>query len=153
MTMLAECLPVISIPKQLSVTSVWNDVVYNRSLCISSFRFTFFTERMGAEKSFACFLPMFVISSFIWTANLLRMHSLMLITIFCTIRHEFRTAGVLAGNVWSFRHCYHLKVCIEKAFMKSLPQRLFLSYNFSIITISHFHTNIYWHFLSFPIIF
>jgi len=104
MAVLAKGLPVCFIPKQLLVTTVWDDVIYHRGGRELSLSHTFRTQRMLLEERFSRFAPAGIISaSFRAAAHAISRKLNMLGTVNDLVA-QIRTARIATGAFWRFWH-------------------------------------------------
>lgn len=101
--LLAQGLPIATIPEQSLVTTMWDDMVNNRCPVIHAFRRALHAERMCSEEQFAGFLPCAVIPTFSGRPYCLWVKGKMFIAVLRSIGHESSAAGVMAGCVGSVR--------------------------------------------------
>ena len=107
MTRFAERLPVAPVPEQFLVTAVWNNVIHNCGLGISSLLQALRTQRVALKKRFACFLPTAAIAALCGRPCYLRVERLVLLTKLCPWLNQFWTAWVSTGDSWFPWHCNH----------------------------------------------
>ncbi len=112
MTSLTQRLPVVFIPEQALVTSVWFDMVNHRSLSELSFLLTAFAKRMGVQESFARFPPTVIITTFTCISSIIYMKLRMKLTVL--IIGQQRTAVVFAWLLWFLWHCSQLHTQLKK---------------------------------------
>ena len=93
-TSLAQCLPVIPVPEQFPVSSVWFDVVNHCCFGVPSLRHALHAERMGGKVLSACLLPGTPISSACGTSDLLRMEWFVFLTVFFPGIYQFRASWI-----------------------------------------------------------
>jgi hypothetical protein len=108
MALLAQRLPVASIPEELRITSVWNDVVHNGSRSRNAFLQTLLTQRMKLQELLALPSPPRIVSSRCCRPDLLRVQCLMHLAILLPCWHEVRTTRMPAGDLWFVWHLHHL---------------------------------------------
>ena len=101
---MAKRLPITPIPEKLLIASVWNDVVDVRCLHVPAFLHAFHAQGVRLKKVLPGFPPSSSITSAGSRTYFLRMHVLMLLTIFASGGHELRTTGVPARDLWFCRH-------------------------------------------------
>ena len=101
---LTECLPVIPVPEQCFISTMWNDVIHNRCLLVLPLCHTPYAQRMCCKVLFTCFLPCSPIAPAGCGADYLRMQGPVLLTELRPRGYQFRTAGMLAWHLWSLWH-------------------------------------------------
>src|SRR5690606_887183 len=80
-TSLTQRLPVLFIPEQSLVSSVWFDVVNNRCLSQLSFLLTVFAKRMGVQEPFACLPPTAIITTLVCIRSIIYVKLRMKLTV------------------------------------------------------------------------
>lgn len=104
---LIQCLPVRTIPEELRVSLVWNDMVHNRRRCCFSFLQALLAEWMKCQELLTLQSPSRTVSFRCSRAALFRMQSFVFLAVLLSGGHEVRTAGMPARNlrfVWYVRH-------------------------------------------------
>ena len=103
--MLAESLPVRSVPEQLGITTMRYDVVNNCRLRIPTFFQALLAERLHIpEKCFTRLTPSCCVAAAGSGPHLLGVECFVAITVLGSGWHEFRTARMLAGCIWPIGH-------------------------------------------------
>ena len=98
---LAKALPVVTIPEQILVSSMWFYMIHHCCLCISPKLHALGTERMLSEVCLARLLPCGAVATPACCPCVLRMQRLMLSTIFLSVFNKHTAAGMLARCIWS----------------------------------------------------
>lgn len=107
MARLTECLPVLFIPKQLLVPSVWHHVVHYSGLHIHTLLTTLHAKRVLNQVSCSGFLPFAVVPTLTTAVSITTVQGFVVTTILATIRYQLCTAGMLTWRVASVRHTSH----------------------------------------------
>jgi len=109
-TLLAQRLPIVTIPEELHVSTMRNDMIHDLCTGILTVPLALSTERMCMKESFACLLPPPTITSGSGAAGsgvllLSFMQRCVLLTILLPVWNQLWTARVRTRMLWSAWHC------------------------------------------------
>lgn len=106
---LAKRLPVPFIPEQLRITAMRCDVVDDRCRNQIVLLFAANTPGMAPQKELPGFLPFSSVFAHFCTNPFSLRLPFVFVTIFSSIRHQSRTARILAWRLWPSRHLPYLR--------------------------------------------
>ena len=117
MASLAQRLAVRSVPEELRVSSVRNDVIHNRCRSCNTLLQALLTEWMELQELLALSSPTAVVSFRGSGSCSLRLHLLVFLTVLLPCRDEVRAPRMPAGNLWCVWHRLftRLLICKRKA--------------------------------------
>lgn len=109
MAALTKGLPVTLIPEELLVSSVWDDMVNNGRSCKDASLHTFYAEHVLwlLQESCSHLPPSTIVSTARSTLPVTYMQSLMLRTVFLSIRNQLRTPWFFTGYRSTSWHSTH----------------------------------------------
>ena len=104
---LTQRLPVILIPEQLLISAMRLDMIHHRCFHVSTLNHALNTQWMGGEELLAGLLPGAAVPTAGRASRFFWVKGAVLIAVL-PAGHQFRTAGMRTGALWSNRHCCHL---------------------------------------------
>ena len=100
----AQGLPVAPVPEELLITTMWNNVVHIRCLHEPAFLHALHAQRVCLQEGFSGFLPSATIASTTCTPHFFRMHWLMCLTVFRSVRNQCGATGMAARRFRAAGH-------------------------------------------------